>query len=85
MSDTNIDLGNPDQENEDATPALTTKITRIVHCARCGTTHDIEVRPFSNVPKNILNNEPICTHFAICPVTNEPILIVVYDKWRESV
>lgn len=50
-------------------------VTVIERCARCLGDHDgIHLKPFTLKPKR-------CdyTHFAICPATEEPILITVED------
>lgn len=47
--------------------------TTITGCARCGQTHqNIEVREFTEPADKY-------THFAICPSTNEPILIYMTE------
>lgn len=49
------------------------RITTIKGCARCGQTHqNIEIREFSYWAGEY-------THFAICPSTNEPILIYMTE------
>jgi hypothetical protein len=41
-------------------------------CARCGGHHDqLTVKPFINPPS-------ICTHWALCPATGEPLF------WRQD-
>jgi recombinational DNA repair protein (RecF pathway) len=48
------------------------------HCARCQQDHDaVEFKPLTNAP-------PECSHWAMCPVTNEPILMLssfAPDEW----
>lgn len=52
-------------------------IPKIINCARCGNTHEgIEAKKFSN--------HPVFTHFAICPTSNEPILVDA-DEDNDSV
>jgi len=46
-------------------------MTTIRRCARCGGDHLVQVKPFTRPPKR-----PHGYHwFAICPVTDEPILL----------
>lgn len=47
---------------------MRTKPIKITGCARCGGTHKIIFKPFTR-PANSY------THFAICPVMLEPILM----------
>jgi hypothetical protein len=54
---------------------------KIAGCGRCGDTHeDIEANPFTYVPGNTLMFGQPITHFAICPETQEPILIQVNEE-----
>lgn len=50
--------------------------TDISQCARCGGKHEqVELLPFS---RPVLHQSlPIATHYAKCPKTDEPILVVV--------
>jgi hypothetical protein len=44
--------------------------TTIVNCARCGLTHaDVDLLPLANHDR--------FTHYATCPVTNQPIMVQV--------
>lgn len=46
----------------------------IVGCARCKQNHPVEVKPFTNPLCD--SDGTIWTHWALCPVNGEPILII---------
>lgn len=51
-------------------------------CARCGGNHeDLVAKPFT---KPVYDNEHLlsATHFAMCPTTEEPILVLSVQKAR---
>jgi len=51
------------------TPFETTYRTDVGRCARCGKDHaQLEFRPLANAPDE-------WTHWAMCPETNEPVLV----------
>lgn len=51
-------------------------IVDIHGCARCGWDHSaLRFTPFFRA----VETEPLLTHWAICPTTNEPLLQCVYE------
>lgn len=46
--------------------------TDVEDCARCGGDHEIVASPFTRPPENY-------SHYAVCPETEEPILVAVLD------
>jgi hypothetical protein len=55
------------------TPASVAITTDVKNCARCGGAHNaLEFAPLSNPPDDI-------THWALCPTTQEPILLTVTE------
>jgi len=49
-------------------------VTNVSGCARCGQNHEgLTFRPFARA------RNPHYSHWALCPTTGEPILLVVRD------
>ena len=57
-------------------------IKKMRHCSRCGQEHtDLEAIPFTRQPYlDAKHRKYHFTHFVICPVTDEPILIKLQDN-----
>lgn len=58
-------------------------ISKLTGCARCGETHvHLTFKPFTHPPKQtkvISADNPVYTHFCMCPTMQEPILM-----WEEE-
>jgi len=52
----------------------------VSRCARCDSNHDqLEAKSFTK-PIRDDNGELLATHFAMCPSTSEPILVLSIQK-----
>jgi ribosomal protein S27AE len=51
--------------------------TDVKECARCGQDH-------AGITFTELINPGLVSHFAMCPVTNQPILMAIHDESEEE-
>lgn len=61
----------------------TVSVTQIKNCARCGEDHDlVEFSKFKKpIPEHVsVRKMKMWTHWAMCPKTNEPILLLVKSE-----
>lgn len=57
-------------------PANNVYITEVKNCARCGGDHTIPFHQFADPP------EDTWSHWGMCPVTNEPLLMRILVMGR---
>lgn len=60
------------------------RLTNVIRCARCGQDHPSEAEPreieFKRFRRPIRENDgTIWTHWGLCPVTGEPVLLLMRE------
>jgi len=56
--------------------------THVINCARCGESHFLHFIPF-HLPIIIERANLTFTHWALCPITYEPILFYIEEEQDE--
>jgi len=54
--------------------------TTLRNCARCGSGHGLTFQPFKQFVIDSESGEVRYTHWAMCPLSDEPILMRVVDE-----